>query len=100
MSEIDWNRMLRIEFIFYSLMATVMVLQSTVDCISEEGIPELITRRQTGDVYRYYTNSEVLFLCGEGTNLTYLVHERQCVDEEQLLNGTCIGFGLFKSCLV
>lgn len=69
-----------------SLMAAILC---TVDCIAEEEIAlpaELVNRRHLGDIYHKY-NSDGSFPCSEGNNLTYLVNERQCVDQQQLLNG-------------
>ena len=76
------NRMLRNELIFYILMVTVCV-----DCISEAEISELVRRRHSGDVYQIY-NSSTLFTCNEGNNLTYLVNEVQCINQQELLNGS------------
>ena len=67
-------------------MAAIMVLKHAVDCKAEEEITELVTRRFTGDVYRNY-NSDDSFVCTEGNNFTFLVNERYCVDQHQLLNG-------------
>ena len=79
--------LLQRELIFKSLLAVILC---TMDCIAEEVIPaELVTRRPSGDVYRNY-NSNVAFLCSEGNNLTFLIDERQCVDQQQLLNGRVV----------
>ena len=71
------NRMLRNELVFYILMVAVCV-----DCISE-----LVRRRHAGDVFQNY-NSSTRFTCNEGNNLTYLVNEGQCKNQQELLNGS------------
>ena len=82
-SELD-SRMLRTKYIFHVLLAAIMI---SMDCISEAEIPGLVNRRHSGDISVSY-NSSTNFACNEGNNLTYLVHELQCVDQQDLLNGT------------
>ena len=79
--------MLQRELIFNSLMVAIIILQS-VDCVSEEDIPELVNRRPSGDIYFSYSSGS-FFTCAEGN--TYLVDERQCVSQQQLLNGMGLG---------
>ena len=79
--------LLQRELIFKSLMATILIC--TMDCIAMPA--ELVTRRHFGDLYQNY-NSDDLFLCTEGNNSTFLVDDRQCVDQHQLLNGRCGSF--------
>ena len=68
-----------------SLMAVILC---TMNCIAEEEMPaELVNRRHRGDIYHKYNSSDGSISCSEGNNLTYLVDERQCVDQQQLLNG-------------
>ena len=78
--------LLRREPTFKSLMTAIIVLKHAIDCIAEERPAELVNRRHRGDIYRKH-NSDGVFSCTEGNNLTYLVDEAQCVDQQQLLNG-------------
>jgi hypothetical protein len=72
---------------FKSLMTAIMILKRTVDCLAEKGIPaELVNRRHVGDIYHNY-NSDESISCAEANNLTLLVDETQCVDQQLLLNG-------------
>ena len=77
--------MLRRELV--SLMIIVTLMQS-VDCALEEGIPELVNRRSLLDIYDLYGSGDSRSVsCNEGNNFTYIVDERRCVDQQQLLNG-------------
>ena len=67
-----------------SLMIVVTLMQS-VDCALEEGIAEVVNRRFS-DIYRLHGSGESIS-CNEGNNFTYIVDERRCVDQQQLLNG-------------
>jgi hypothetical protein len=49
---------------------------------SEGNIAEQVQRRLDGDIYRY---SSTNFVCRE--NLTYLVSENRCVNDQELFNG-------------
>ena len=53
---------------------------------TEEGIPETVNRRQSGDIYTHY-NSSSTFACRDDINLTYLVSEGRCVKNQQLIRG-------------
>ena len=53
--------------------------------VSEERIPETVSRRQSGDIYTHY-NSSSTFACRDDNNLTYLVSEGRCVKNQQLIN--------------
>ena len=79
---------------FKSLIAAIVVLKHAVDCIAEEEITELVTRRLTGDVYH---NLDGFFsVCNVENNLTYVFDERKCVDQQQLLNGRELGLSYNK----
>ena len=59
-------------------------LVSTKPC-SEETVPVSVNRRPSGDIF--VSESNISCTCNEDDNLTYLVAERQCVDNQDLLNG-------------
>ena len=86
--------MLRRELI--SLMIITTLMQS-VDCALQEGIPELVNRRSLLVIYNLYGSGDSV-LCNEGNNFTYIVDERRCVDQQQLLNGRQLSF-LRVTCL-
>ena len=50
---------------------------------SEENIPVLVSRRLSGDSYQYLNND--FPVCRD--NLTYLVSEDRCVNDQELFNG-------------
>ena len=56
---------------------------------SEELIPVSVTRRLGGDSFHVLNSSDPL-LCGDDNNLTYLVHERRCVKNQELFSGNYI----------
>ena len=45
-----------------------------------------VSRRLSGDSYGVYNSSE-LSVCHDGGNLTFLVSERRCINNEELFNG-------------
>ena len=52
-------------------------------------IPVVIKRRLNGDIIYYDLNvtSTNFITCGDDNNLTFLVSERRCVKNQELLNG-------------
>ena len=75
--------MLRRELVSFMIVATLM---QSVNCALEEGIPEVVNRRSLLDIYNLYGSGGAIS-CNEGNNSTYIVDERRCVDQQQLLNG-------------
>ena len=57
---------------------------SAVLCEAE--VTEWVQRRQSGDFIEFYNSSEKHKNC-DSTNATYLVDEKQCVNDKQLLRG-------------
>lgn len=66
------------------LIAVALVI--VAECNQKLEIPVTVSRRSGGDSY-VLTNNSSPMLCNEGNNLTYLVSERQCVNNEELLRG-------------
>jgi hypothetical protein len=64
------------------LICNIILLASLVD--SDDNVPLNVTRRIGGDIYATSTN---FFTCHDDHNLTFLVGERRCVKNEELLNG-------------
>ena len=64
----------------------VLVLVSIACLTSEEEIPVTVSRRLSGDSYQHFSSSS-LSLCID--NLTYLVSEDRCVEDQELfvING-------------
>ena len=53
--------------------------------VSNVTVPVRVTRRLTGDIY--YDNLSNYYICRDDDNLTFLVSERRCVKNQELLNG-------------
>ena len=66
------------------LLVILVGLSKPVTC--EEGIPVSVHRRQGGDSFHILNSSEQ-FVCHDDNDLTYLVHERRCVKNQELFNG-------------
>ena len=54
-------------------------------------IPIIVSRRLSGDIYRFESipaesRDRGHHACRDGGNLTFLVEERQCVNDQDLLN--------------
>lgn len=75
----------------------VVVTFVCVVCMSDcnEDIPELVYRRLSGDSYSFYNSTHEQSICRDDNNLTYLVNERKCVKNQELLNSNGRGH---KSC--
>ena len=69
----------------YLLVATV--LSNLQVAVTEDDIPVLVTRRLSGDFYMNYNSSEY-YSCHDD-NLTFLVSERICVKDQELIDGIC-----------
>ena len=89
-----------IRTIYNSLLVTIMTSRVLViNCVvavlfssahsldTPDGIPVIIGRRQSGDIYYLNQSSQGLGICSEGENTTYLVVDRCCVSTLNLLNG-------------
>ena len=65
-------------------LSVIMILVCILEMAGSE-IPEVVNRRDGGDIYQllFSTGFET---CSEGNNLTYLVSERKCVRNQELLN--------------
>ena len=64
----------------------VSVLSSVVLSEEEKSMVQSVNRRLSGDIYNVF-NSTVHFACSDGGNLTFLVSEKRCVNNEELFNG-------------
>ena len=53
--------------------------------VSDINVPVRVKRRLTGDIY--YDNLTNFYICHDDDNLTFLVSERRCVKNQELLNG-------------
>ena len=62
----------------------VYIVSTSVWMCTEEIVPARVSRRLTGDAA--FSESDSCTCINEG-NLTYLVEERQCVKNQDLLNG-------------
>ena len=58
-------------------------IASNLMLASETNIPVRVSRRLTGDIYQYFNFPHQV--CQD--NLTYLVSEDRCVNDEELFNG-------------
>ena len=67
-----------------SLLVILVGLSKIVT--GEEGVPMSVSRRRGGDSFHILNSSEQ-FLCRDDNDLTYLVHERRCVKNQELFNG-------------
>ena len=56
---------------------------------SEEGVPSIVNRRLSGDSYWYLNsgNPTTFLICSDGGNFTFIVSERRCVKNQELING-------------
>ena len=61
-------------------------IASNVILASEENIPVQVNRRLDGDIYWYSLTSTIFEVCQD--NLTYLVSEDRCVNDQELFNGS------------
>ena len=55
--------------------------------VTEDEIPVLVARRLNGDLYMNYNSSDH-YTCHDD-NLTFLVSERICVKDQELIDGIC-----------
>ena len=62
---------------------TLVSIASNLVLASETNVPVEVNRRSDGDIYRYLNSSHEV--CHD--NLTYLVSEDRCVNDEELYNG-------------
>jgi hypothetical protein len=68
------------------LICNILSLASLIDSDDKLNLPVNVTRRVGGDMYTYAT-STIFFTCHDDNNLTFLVSEKRCVKNEELLNG-------------
>ena len=56
---------------------------------SEEGVSAIVNRRLSGDSYRYLNSGNLtnLLICRDDGNFTFIVSERRCVKNQELING-------------
>ena len=68
-------------------MAYLVILVRLSSLVAlKDGVVLLVTRRLAGDTYTVtHNNSHVLRIC---QNLTFLLNERRCVENEELFNGS------------
>lgn len=75
------ERELRVELL------VIMTLVYVLDILNGSEIPEVVSRRDSGDTYQLSISiEERMVICNEDNNLTYLVSEQQCVRNQELLN--------------
>ena len=70
-------------------MAYLVILVRLSSLVAlKDGVVLSATRRLTGDTYTVaHSNSHVQRICHD-SNLTFLVNERRCVENEELFNGS------------
>ena len=66
------------------LLLTIIIALRLI--ASEEEIPTTVNRRLGGDTYLLLNSSEIIPLCGDN-NLTFLVSEVRCVNNQDLFDG-------------
>ena len=59
--------------------------------IGDTNIPVTVNRRLNGDIYTNF-NSTDSSACSDDNNLTFLVSERRCVNNQELFNGNYFYF--------
>ena len=67
----------------------LMVVVTLKLIASEEGVPAIVHRRLSGDTYRYLNSGNLtdLSICHDDGNLTFIVSERRCVKNQELIKG-------------
>ena len=79
-------------YCFPFILILVSALSSVALSEEENSMVYSVSRRPSGDIYTItLPNSTVHFVCsndGMG-NLTFLVSERRCVNNEEFFNGEC-----------
>ena len=66
------------------LLLCLMLALFKADC----EVVEWVQRRQGGDVYRYFNMSVATHqVCRRNTNMTFLVADEQCVNDQDLFIG-------------
>ena len=72
----------------YLLVAVLLFnLSKPQVAVIDDDIPVLVSRRLNGDVYFNFSSSEHIICSGD--NLTFLVNERICVKNQELIDGMC-----------
>lgn len=74
----------------------LMVVVTLKLIASEEGVPAIVHRRLSGDTYQYLNSGNLtdLSICRDDDNLTFIVSERRCVKNQELINGIYMSFML------
>ena len=69
-----------------SVLLMVVIVKLTA---SEEGVPAIVNRRLSGDTYQYLNSGNLtdLYICSDDDNLTFVVSERRCIKNQELING-------------
>ena len=71
-------------------MAYLLILVRLSSFVALDGTVLSVSRRLTGDTYTLtHNNSHIQIICLD-SNLTFLVSERRCVENEELFNGNII----------
>ena len=80
----EFRSMLALMIALLNYVVVIVLQPSAVLCEAE--VTEWVQRRQSGDFYslRIYNSSGLHQKC-DSTDATYLVDERQCVNDQQLL---------------
>ena len=73
----------------YCLPCIILVSALSSVALGEEenSVLHSVNRRLSGDIIYTLPNSTVHFSCSDGDNVTFLVSERRCVNNEELFNG-------------
>ena len=66
-------------------LVLMIVIASRLIASGEE-IPTIVNRRLSGDTYQFLSSNEVIHTCSDN-NLTFLVDDIRCVNNQGLLNG-------------
>ena len=73
----------------YYVLCSLTLVSSLRLAVLEQEILQSISRRLSGDSYTELTvfNATNHLLCHDGGNLTFLVNERSCINNEELFSG-------------
>ena len=67
------------------LLTAILVGLSTLAAIDDKAVPQVAVRRFSGDIIEFNFNSSIVHYRCYGT---FLVNERRCVNNEELINGS------------
>lgn len=70
-------------------VTVVIVVSTLAHAQSMENVPVEVNRTLQADFYRHYRNNSSL-VCAEGDTSTYMVADRECINNQELLRGNNI----------